>query len=101
MDKSFPLTGWGSLAVHGGHQQDPMYAHQVPIYASSTYVFDNADQGMRRFNGEEEGYIYSRWGNPTMTEAEQKISALESFGLKDGKGDPLKLRTILHASGMA
>ncbi len=34
MDKSFPLTGWGSLAVHGGHTQDPMYAHQVPIYAS-------------------------------------------------------------------
>ncbi len=95
MDKSFPLTGWGSLAVHGGHIQDPMYAHQVPIYASSTYVFDTAEQGMRRFSGEEEGYIYSRWGNPTMHEAEEKIAALETFGLnKEVKG-------ILHASGMA
>ena len=95
MDKSFPLTGWGSLAVHGGHKQDPMYAHQVPIYASSTYVFDDAEQGMRRFSGKEEGYIYSRWGNPTMTEAEEKIAALETFGLG------IEAKGILHSSGMA
>ena len=95
MDKSFPLTGWGSLAVHGGHKQDPMYAHQVPIYASSTYVFDDAEQGMRRFSGKEDGYIYSRWGNPTMTEAEEKIAALETFGLG------IEVKGILHSSGMA
>jgi len=95
MDKSFPLSGWGSVAVHGGHRQDPLYAHQVPIYASSTYVFDDAEQGMRRFSGKEEGYIYSRWGNPTMTEAEEKIAALETFGLE------LQVKGILHASGMA
>lgn len=95
MDKSFPLTGWGSLAVHGGHHQDPMYAHQVPIYASSTYVFDDAEQGMRRFSGQEEGYIYSRWGNPTMTEAEEKIAAMETFEM------PLEAKGILHSSGMA
>ena len=95
MDKSFPLTGWSSLAVHGGHKQDPMYAHQVPIYASSTYVFDDAEQGMRRFSGKEEGYIYSRWGNPTMTEAEEKIAALETFGLG------IEVKGILHSSGMA
>lgn len=95
MDKSFPLSGWGSLAVHGGHTQDPMYAHQVPIYASSTYVFDSAEQGMRRFSGQEEGFIYSRWGNPTMNEAEEKIAALEMFGLQT------EIKGILHASGMA
>ena len=94
-DNTFPLTGWSSLAVHGGHRKDPMYAHQVPIYASSTYVFDEAEQGMRRFSGQEEGYIYSRWGNPTITEAEEKITALKCFGLnKEAKG-------IVHASGMA
>ena len=89
------LTGWSSVAIHGGHTADPNYAHQVPIYASSTYVFDTAEQGMRRFSGEEEGYIYSRWGNPTITEAEQKITALETFGLG------LEVKGILHASGMA
>jgi methionine-gamma-lyase len=95
------LTGFGSVAIHSGHQQDGNNAHLTPIYASSTYVFDNADQGMRRFNGEEKGYIYSRWGNPTMTEAEQKISALESFKINDEAGKPLQLKTLLHASGMA
>lgn len=95
MEKSFPLTGWGSLAVHGGHLQDPMYAHITPIYASSTYIFDTAEQGMRRFSGEEEGFIYSRWGNPTIFEAEEKIVALETFGLG------IEAKAILHSSGMA
>lgn len=100
MDKSFPLSGWGSLAVHGGHTQDPMYAHLVPIYASSTFVYDEAEQGMRRFSGKEEGYIYSRWGNPTFTEAEKKITALETFGLAKN-GTPLEAKGILLASGMS
>ncbi len=95
LNNSFPFTGWGSVAVHAGHKKDPMYAHQVPIYASSTYVFDEAEQGMRRFSGQEEGYIYSRWGNPTMTEAEEKIVALETFGLN------VQAKGILHSSGMA
>jgi methionine-gamma-lyase len=100
MDKDFPLTGWGSVAVHAGHEQDPMYAHLVPIYASSTFVYDEAEQGMRRFSGKEEGYIYSRWGNPTFTEAENKIAALETFGIEKN-GSPLIAKGILHASGMA
>lgn len=100
MRKSFThtgknLSGWGSVAVHGGHTADPYYAHQVPIYASSTYVYETAEQGMRRFSGEEEGYIYSRWGNPTIAEAENKIAALETFGLN------MEVKAILHASGMA
>ncbi|HVF97502.1 MAG TPA: aminotransferase class I/II-fold pyridoxal phosphate-dependent enzyme [Flavisolibacter sp.] len=94
MDKK-SLKGFGSTAIHAGHSQDPNYAHQTPIYASSTYVFDTAEQGMRRFNGQEEGYIYSRWGNPTIHEAEEKITALETFGLN------VEAKGILHASGMA
>lgn len=99
--KNFPYTGFGSVAVHSGHHPEGHKAHITPIYASSTYVFDNAEQGMRRFSGEEKGYIYSRWGNPTITEAEEKISALESFGITGNNGTPLELRTILHSSGMA
>jgi len=107
-DKNFPTAtdinrhniGFGSLAIHGGHRQDPNYAHLTPIYASSTYVYDTAEQGMRRFSGQEEGYIYSRWGNPTMTEAEEKIAAMEGYGLTEN-GKPLELKGILHASGMA
>src|SRR6476469_1101506 len=95
MDKSFSPTGFGSTAIHAGHEKDPRHAHQVPVYASSTFVFDTAEQGRRRFSGEEEGYIYSRWGNPTSTEAEQKIAALETFGLN------MEAKGILHSSGMA
>jgi methionine-gamma-lyase len=101
MDKSFPLSGFGSAALHAGHKKDPLYAHVTPIYASSTFVYDEAEQGMRRFSGEEEGYIYSRWGNPNFTEAEEKIAALEAFGLKDEVGNALQVKALLHASGMA
>lgn len=95
------LTGFGSVAIHSGHEKDSANAHLTPIYASSTYVFDSAEQGMRRFNGEEKGYIYSRWGNPTMAEAEEKIAALESFKIQDENGQPLHVKALLHASGMA
>lgn len=93
--KKNTLSGFGSCAIHAGHQTDPRYAHLVPIYASSTYVYDTAEQGMNRFGGKEEGYIYGRWGNPTVTEAEEKIAALETFGLN------LPVKAIVHASGMA
>lgn len=100
-DKDFPFSGFSSMAIHAGHVQDPNYAHLTPIYASSTYVFDEAEQGMRRFSGEEPGYIYSRWGNPNLSEAEDKISAMETFGLKDASGNQLRVKALLHASGMA
>lgn len=100
-EKTNSWSGFSSLAIHAGHKQDPTYSHLVPIYATSTFVYDDAEQGMRRFSGQEEGYIYSRWGNPTFTEAELKIAAMESFGLKDKNGGPLELKALLHSSGMA
>ena len=100
-DNKYPFGGFGSAAVHAGHEKDLNYAHLTPIYASSTYVFDKEEQGMRRFSGEEKGYIYGRWGNPTITEAEEKIAALESFGIAGAAGKPINLKAILHASGMA
>ena len=95
-DRNFPLTGFSSVAIHAGHEADPNYAHLTPIYASSTFVYDDAEQGMRRFSGEEEGFIYSRWGNPTMSEAENKIAAMEVYGF-----DSTLPKAYLQASGMA
>lgn len=99
--KKFPFAGFSSLAIHAGHEHESRYAHQVPIYASSTYVYDTAEQGMRRFSGQEEGYIYSRWSNPTTAEAENKIAAMESFGLTGSNGEPLAVKAFLQSSGMA
>ena len=101
MNKEFPFSGFSSVSIHAGHTQGHNYSHLTPIYASSTFVYDDAEQGMRRFSGQEEGYIYSRWGNPTFTEAEQKIAAMESFGITNDDGTPLQLKALLHASGMA
>ena len=87
--KNFPLTGFSSVALHAGHEDDALSSHITPIYATSTFTFDNAEQGMRRFAGQEEGYIYTRWGNPNFTEAEKTICAFESFGVTDESGAPL------------
>lgn len=95
------LWGLDTLCLHGGHTPESNRAHLTPIYASSTYTFDSAEQAIAVFKEEEKGYIYSRWGNPTITEAEEKIALLEAFGLTDKGGNPLQLKAILHASGMA
>ncbi|MEP6748785.1 MAG: aminotransferase class I/II-fold pyridoxal phosphate-dependent enzyme [Bacteroidota bacterium] len=99
--KDFSLTGFTSLALHAGHEDDPRASHITPIYATSTFTFDTAEQGMRRFAGQEEGYIYTRWGNPNFTEAEKTICAFESFGVTDEQGNPLQLKAFLHSSGQA
>src|SRR5580692_1326767 len=99
-DKNISL-GFDTLCIHGGHTPESNRAHLTPIYASSTYTFDSAEQAIAAFKGEEKAYIYGRWGNPTISEAEEKIALLEAYGLKDKTGNPLQLKAILHASGMA
>lgn len=93
--------GFDTLCIHGGHKQENNRSHLTPIYASSTYTFDSAEQAASIFRGEEQGYVYGRFGNPTINEAEERICLLEAYGLKDDDGVPLKLKGILHASGMA
>lgn len=100
-DKKLQLTGISSVAIHSAKHENQEYAHLTPIYASSTFTFDTASQGMERFAGEDKSRLYSRWGNPTFTAAEQTIEALESFGIMDENGEPLRLKAILHASGQA
>ncbi len=81
--------GFHTLAVHAGQHPDPLTGSlATPIYQTSTFVFKNAEQGAARFAGEEEGYIYSRIGNPTVTALEEKIAALEGgeAGLAFGSG---------------
>jgi len=100
-DKKFPYTGIGSVALHSAGHENAEYAHVTPIFATSTFTFDTAQQGMERFAGDDKSRIYSRWGNPTFTVAEKTIEALEAFGLTDDHGEPLKLKAILHSSGQA
>lgn len=95
------FTGIETLCIHGGHHKEASRSHLTPIYASSTYTFDSAEQSIAVFSGAEPGYVYGRWGNPTITEAEEKLALLEAFGIENSTGEPLQLKAILHASGMA
>ncbi|MBE0369096.1 methionine gamma-lyase [Pseudoalteromonas aurantia] len=66
--------------IHGPtHFDDPHGALTAPLYQTSTFKFKDAAQGAARFAGEEAGYIYTRLGNPTTTELEQKVAALEGM----------------------
>ena len=57
--------GFNTQIVHAGQQPDPSTgALSTPIFQTSTFVFDSAEQGAARFALEESGYIYTRLGNP-------------------------------------
>lgn len=66
-----------TVVVHGNHVKNAEGALSIPIFQTSTFVFDTAEQGGRRFAGQESGFIYSRLGNPTTSVLEQKIALLE------------------------
>ncbi|MFH1180733.1 MAG: PLP-dependent aspartate aminotransferase family protein [Candidatus Bathyarchaeota archaeon] len=69
---------FATKAVHAGQYPDPSTGSVVtPIYASSTFVFQSAEQGAARFEGKEPGYIYTRLGNPTVKALEDNLAALE------------------------
>jgi methionine-gamma-lyase len=93
--------GFGSQCIHAGFEKEKHNAHITPIYASSTYLFDSAEQAIDLFTGKEKGYIYGRFGNPTISQTEEKIAALECYNLTNVAGEPLQAKAILHASGMA
>ena len=78
-------------AVHVGSHPDPTTgAHVSPVYRTSTFAYGDFERGRRMFAGEEEGYVYSRIGNPTVRVFEEKVASLE--GAEDA---------VAFASGMA
>jgi methionine-gamma-lyase len=93
--------GMGSVAIHAAQVPSWENAHLTPIFATSTFTFASAEEGKKRFLGEEPGYTYSRFGNPTWTVAENVIAALETFNLMGENGKPLQARALVHASGQA
>ncbi|MFC0558480.1 methionine gamma-lyase [Halalkalibacter alkalisediminis] len=65
-------------AIHSGY--DPkkhLDSLTPPIYQTSTFTFSSIEQGARRFGGTEDGYIYSRLTNPTVTVLEERMAQLE------------------------
>lgn len=71
-------AGINTRMIHNGDYENPMGSATVPIYQTSTFIFENADHGARCFSGEEAGYIYTRIGNPTINALETLVADLES-----------------------
>jgi methionine-gamma-lyase len=66
-----------TVCVHGGEPTEAPGALDVPIVLSSAFAFASAEQAARAFTGDEEAWIYGRWGNPTVSVLEAKLAALE------------------------
>jgi len=77
MGNNLKTMGFATRAIHGGHVKDQFGALATPIHQTATFTFESAEQGGRRFALEEGGYIYSRLGNPTNTQLEDKLAMLE------------------------
>ncbi len=63
--------------VHGGIVRSPFGETSETLYLTQGFVYDSSAAAEARFKGEEEGYIYSRYANPTVTMFEQRMCQLE------------------------
>jgi O-succinylhomoserine sulfhydrylase len=72
-------AGWGDATklVRGGLDRSVHGETSEALYLTSGYVYDDPETAERRFSGEEEGYVYGRYGNPTVTMLEERFRMLE------------------------
>ncbi len=83
--------GFETLSLHAGQHPDPLTGSRaVPIYQTTSYVFQDTDHAAALFNMERPGHLYTRISNPTIAVLEERIAALEN-----GVG------AVATASGMA
>ena len=72
------FLGPETISLHSGYEPDPSFGSRaVPVYQTTSYVFETVDDAAALFNIEKGGHIYSRMTNPTVAVLEQRIAALE------------------------
>ena len=89
-DSNFDARDPDTRAVRAGTLRTPFNEHSEALFLTSSFVFDSAAQAAARFSGAEDGYVYSRFSNPTVTMFESRLASLE--GAEDA---------LATASGMA
>ena len=68
-----------TVAIHSGEEPDPTTGALVPpLYLATTYHMGSTENGAALFSGEKDGYVYTRWANPTVTVLEKRVAALEN-----------------------
>lgn len=88
-----------TLALHGGQEVDPYsLSRAVPIYQTTSYLFKDTEHAARLFAFEEEGNIYSRIMNPTVSVFERRVALLEGGvgALATSSGQAAELIAILN-----
>ena len=81
-DEDRPL-GFGTRSLHAGQEPDPATgARAPPIYQTTSYVFDDAEDAAGQFALEKEGFIYSRLMNPTVATLQEELLLLEAHHLE-------------------
>ena len=68
--------------VHGGTLRSQFGETSEAMYLTQGFVYDSAEAAEARFKGEEDGFIYSRYANPTNEMFEQRMCLLECMGKK-------------------
>src|SRR5487761_2417767 len=98
-----PKPGLDTVALHGGQNVDPATkARAVPIYQTTSYVFDDTGHAARLFALQEFGNIYTRIMNPTTDVLEQRVAAIEggvaALAVASGQAaSAMSIQNLAHA----
>lgn len=87
--------GFESFAIKETADLSNIHSHSLPIFTSSAFEFENLDEGISIFSGQKEGYVYGRYGNPTLDAVAEKIATLEGLGTGEHP------KAFLTSSGMS
>lgn len=85
---------FNSICVQEWEHQTKNEPHILPIYNTSAFVFETINDSIDIFKGNKDGYVYSRYGNPTLATVSEKLAALENIDLEE------KAYALLTSSGM-
>jgi O-succinylhomoserine sulfhydrylase len=70
-------SGLRTRAIRAGIRRSPEGEHGEPIFTSSSFVFDSAENAAAKFSGDVPGNVYSRYTNPTVRTFEERLASLE------------------------
>jgi O-succinylhomoserine sulfhydrylase len=77
MSEKDSQLGAQTQAIRAGTIRTAFNEHSEALFLTSSFVFESAEQAARRFSGQEDGYVYSRFSNPTVRMFEQRLASLE------------------------
>lgn len=93
MSKYHPQT----QLIHEGLERSPFGETAEALYLTSGFTYDNAEQAEARFKQEETGFLYSRFGNPTVRAFEERMIVLEGDGAQDARATATGMAAVTTA----